>query len=607
MMRQLAAGVISVGGSVALSLIAKATIVTAFAVLAGWLTRRQRAAVRHLIFVAAFSALALLPVATSVIPAFPVPVRVLAKPAIGDTAPPAPVNRTAESSMFLEQRPSEARVSKHSSSARSTFPLLETAWLAGVIGCLVPLAVGLWQIRRVRRQGLPWPEAQITATDLACHAGFGRPIEVMVHEAVAGPMTCGVARPAIVFPPDARTWSEDDVLRALTHELEHVRRRDWMMLCLARAICAVYWFHPLVWIANRQLCVNAERACDDAVLRDGQAFAYADQLVTLAERSLAQTRPLLAMASRGDLSTRVRAVLNIHQRRGPAGVRVRIAAAGAAITLVVLLAPLRTVATARGQATAATARSQFDVASIKPSFSDGIMNLRPLPGRLVADATLQILMQHAYGVQTFQVVGGPGWLSTDRYEIDARADAAVRRNQLSLMLQSLLEDRFRLRTHREIKELPVFALVSDRGGFRLPPPREDACVDSADAALEWAGGRMAVPGELPPAKGRCGSVVATLGQLRGGKVAMSELVRMLSLVLGRSVVDRTGSTALFDVQLDFVADETTPAMPPPPPGSGISGPSIAQALRDQLGLRLEPAKGPVEQIVVDHAERPSAN
>jgi bla regulator protein blaR1 len=613
MMRLLAAGVITVGGAAALSLIAKATIITAFAVLAGWLTRHRRAAVRHLIFVAAFAGLALLPAAAAVIPAVPVPVRLPATPVIGDTALPAPMNRTVESSMFVGERPSESRVGRLTGPALSTFTLLQMVWLVGVIGCLVPVAVGLWQIRRVRRHGLPWREAQITANDLACLAGFGRPIEVMVHEALAGPMTCGVVRPAIVFPPDARTWSEDDVQRALTHELEHVRRRDWVTLCLARVVCAVYWFHPLVWIANRQLCVNAERACDDAVLQDSQAFGYADQLVALAERSLAQTRrPLLAMANRGDLSTRVRAVLNIHQQRGPAGIRVRIAVASAAITAVALLAPLRTVATALGQTTAATARPQFDVASIKPSFSNGIMNVRPFPGRLVADATLQILMQHAYGVQAFQVVGGPDWLSTDRYEIDARAGAVVRRDQLSLMLQPLLEDRFRLKTHREIKELPVFALVSDRGGFKLPPPREGACVDSAaDAAVEWAGGRMAVPGELPPATGRCGSVVATLGQLlgqlRGGKVAMSELVRMLSLVLGRSVLDRTGSTALFDVQLDFVPDETTPAMPPPPPGSGISGISLAQALREQLGLRLEPAKGPVELIVVDQAERPSAN
>src|SRR5215471_8601854 len=538
MMRLLAAGVVTVGGSAALSLIAKATIITAFAVLAGWLTRRQRAAVRHLIFLAAFAGLALLPAAIAVIPAVPVPVRFLAMPASGGTAPRAPVNRSVEFSTFVGERLSGSRVARHTWPALPTFTLLETVWLAGVIGRLVPVAVGLWQIRRVRRQGSPWGDAQNTADDLAHHAGFGRPVEVIVHEAVAGPLTCGMVRPAIVFPPDARTWCDADVQRALTHELEHVKRGDWVTLCLARAICAVYWFHPLVWIANRQLCVNAERACDDAVLRDSQAFGYADQLVAVAERSLGQTRrPLLAMANRGDLSTRVRAVLNTQQQRGPASMWARVAVTIGALASVALLAPLRTVA-ALGQATPATGRLQFDIASIKPSFSDGIMNVRPLPGRLAADATLQILMQRAYGVQAFQVIGGPGWLSTDRYEIDARAGAAVSRDQLSLMLQSLLQDRFRLKTHREIKELPVFALVSDRGGFKLPPPRDGVCVDSAagDAAVEWAGGRMAVPGELPPAKGRCGSVVATLGQLRGGKVAMSELVRVLSLVLDRTVL-----------------------------------------------------------------------
>lgn len=87
---------------------------------------------------------------------------------------------------------------------------------------------------------------------------------------------------------------------------------------------------------------------------------------------------------------------------------------------------------------------------------------------------------------------------------------------------------------------------------------------------------------------------------------MSELARMLSMLLGRTVLDQTGFTPFFDLQLDFVPDETTPAVPPPPPGSGISGISIAQAL-DQLGLRLESTRGPVEVIVVDHSERPSAN
>jgi uncharacterized protein (TIGR03435 family) len=328
------------------------------------------------------------------------------------------------------------------------------------------------------------------------------------------------------------------------------------------------------------------------------------------------------MANRGELSTRVNAVLNARQQRGPAGVRARIAVATAALASLALLAPLRTVASPRGQATAVngaptsaqpTDRPQFEVASIKPSAGDGIMNVRPLPGRLTADATLPVLMQYAYGVQPFQIVGGPGWVSSTHYEIDARAGAAVDRERLFLMLQPLIEDRFRLKTHREMKDVPVFRLASDRRGLKLPAPRESACVESpADAALEWAGGgRMAVPGGLAPAKGRCGSAIVALGprgaHLRGGRIAMSELARVLSGVLGRPVLDTTGVTAPFDVELDFVPDDATPAIPPPPPGSGISGPSIGAALQQQLGLRLEPANGAVEVIVVDQAERPSAN
>ena len=110
---------------------------------------------------------------------------------------------------------------------------------------------------------------------------------------------------------------------------------------------------------------------------------------------------------------------------------------------------------------------------------------------------------------------------------------------------------------------------------------------------------------------RCGAAVVTLdprgAQIRGGTIAMSELVRTLSMLLGRVVIDQTGFKDRFDVRLDFVPDDTTPAMPPPPPGSGIVGVPIAQALQQQLGLRLEPTKGPVEVIVIDQAEPPSAN
>jgi beta-lactamase regulating signal transducer with metallopeptidase domain len=144
---------------------------------------------------------------------------------------------------------------------------------------------------------------------------------------------------------DAETWNSEDLNRAIVHELEHVRRGDSASRSLARAICAVYWFHPLVWIAWRKLVLEAERACDDAVLIRSEATAYADQLVGLAKRmSAAQGPPLMAMASRADLATRVAAVLNARQRRGRAGMLALVLACAAAVVLVIAMSPLTLVA-----------------------------------------------------------------------------------------------------------------------------------------------------------------------------------------------------------------------------------------------------------------------
>jgi TonB family protein len=127
--------------------------------------------------------------------------------------------------------------------------------------------------------------------------------------------------------------------------LEHVRRRDWVTHCAARAICAVYWFHPLAWMTWRRLELEAERACDDAVLGHSEATAYADQLVAVARRLSAGARqPVLAMASRADLSARVSAVLDGRQRRGRVGARLVTAAAIAVAFVVAAVSPLRVVA-----------------------------------------------------------------------------------------------------------------------------------------------------------------------------------------------------------------------------------------------------------------------
>ena len=324
------------------------------------------------------------------------------------------------------------------------------------------------------------------------------------------------------------------------------------------------------------------------------------------------------MANPGDLSTRVHAVLNSRQQRGPAGVWVRITATIAAVASVALLAPLRTVASALGQTPAGsraqtsaepTARPQFEVASIKPSPSfDRIMSVRPLPGRLTADATLQVLMQYAYGVQPFQLVGGPRWLTSDHYEIEAKADVSADRDRVFRMLQALLEDRFQLKTHREMKTAGVCARVEQR--WLHAPGTEGRRAWTHHRTRLWNGSGLEewpLRESFHRPRGVAVLRSSSVGQMRGGKIAMSEFVRALSMMLGRRVLDKTGFTAPFDLRLDFVPDDTTPAMPPPPPGSGISGISISQALQEQLGLRLESTKGPVEVIVVDQAERPSDN
>jgi TonB family protein len=210
---------------------------------------------------------------------------------------------------------------------------------------LLPVVMGLWQVRSLRRTALPWRHGQSVAERLALDAGIHRRVEVLLHGTLPGPMTCGVAHPAVVLSHDAETWEVEDLNRAMVHELEHVRRGDWVSHCMARAVCAVYWFHPLVWIAWRQLALEAERSCDDAVLGRSEATAYADQLVQLARRlSSAAKSPLLAMANRADLATRVGAVLDSRQRRGRAGTLPVALACAAAAVVVLVMSPLRVVA-----------------------------------------------------------------------------------------------------------------------------------------------------------------------------------------------------------------------------------------------------------------------
>jgi bla regulator protein BlaR1 len=237
--------------------------------------------------------------------------------------------------------------------------------------------------------------------------------------------------------------------------------------------------------------------------------------------------------------------------------------------------------------------SAFAVATIKPTAaSDDSFAYRALPGgQLTAmGVTLKFLIMQAYQVRAFQVSGGPGWVAADRWDIQAKPEGIEGRPsgaQEAVMVRALLEDRFQLKAHRETKEMPVYALVVAKDG-----PKLSAAVDTS-----VHGGRT------PP------------GAWTLKNVGTADLVRYLSQQLSRTVIDKTGLSGHYDVKLEWTPErgEGGPeaiGLPPRPDVAtppSTAGPSIFTAIQEQLGLKLESTKGPVEIVVIDHAEKPSAN
>ena len=334
--------VLAISSSAELSVLLKATVAVALGLAAVSIARSTRASVRHLLLISTFAALLALPVAMALVPA----VRVEIPTTQVDPAVTSPATEqvkripTTSTGGTVGAR----AAANHERGWKSGQMLRKAVWAVWAIGAALffaSLASALWRLRRVRRCGVPWLEAHATLRALADEAGVRRPVEVLLHDDILVPVTCGLLRPAILLPADAREWSELDVRRAFIHELEHIRRGDWTVHILARAICALYWFHPLVWVAWRQLCLEAERTCDDAVLLGAERADYAEQLVTLARRlSNLVAPPALSMANRSDLSRRVSAILDSNQSRGRRGLLSTTTAMTAAIVVVLAIAPL---------------------------------------------------------------------------------------------------------------------------------------------------------------------------------------------------------------------------------------------------------------------------
>ena len=301
-------------------LAAKATLAILIALGIGAAARRARASRRHGVYTALFVFLLLLPFAPRLVPAFNVPVPDGARAPLllrSEQASPAAAGRPRPAATAAVSGPGAERPATAGESARA--PWVEM-YAAGALLMLAFLAAGVVRLRRWAARGEVWLDGTRLATAVACESGIRRAVLVVLSAEISVPITFGFRRQTIVLPLAAREWDDDSLRRALRHELEHVRRDDWAVQLLARVACAIWWPHPLVWLALGRFCAEAERACDDAVVGTFEPASYADQLVSLARTVARRPRvPALAMASPTRLAERVHAILDPGQRRGPYG------------------------------------------------------------------------------------------------------------------------------------------------------------------------------------------------------------------------------------------------------------------------------------------------
>jgi len=260
----------------------------------------------------------------------------------------------------------------------------------------------------------------------------------------------------------------------------------------------------------------------------------------------------------------------------------------------------------------------FQVASIRPNRSQSPAGSLGWHGDTFRAKNISTgsLIEYAFHVWPFQLSSGPAWIKSANYDIEAKMEESVansleklpsdqRQQQRRMMVESLLEDRFNLKTRRQTRELPVYALVVAKKGPRLSELRPG---ETSRDAFKGPDGRTYA--------GPLMSVLSGYSQIKGAGGSMGSLAEVLTEFLGRTVLDRTGLKGTYDYTLRWTRDEYQNGIVglvageqdlKPPTETESSPPSIFTAIQEQLGLRLESTKGPVDVLVIDHIERPSEN
>jgi uncharacterized protein (TIGR03435 family) len=573
--------------------------------------------------------------------------------------PPAPVTLAEYAEpLYIPSGTSPAGHATIIASATSAAPAHDLSMIPGWIACLwligvatlsIFTAAGWLRIQQLRKRGTEpaSPDSLEALQSLQSRLRMTKPVRLCTSAIAQVPTVIGWLRPCILIPITALTGLDEPQLRAiLAHELAHIRRHDYLVNLLQNAIETLLFYHPAVWWVSRQIRQEREHCCDDlAVEVCGDVILYAAALTHLEQLRGSNSEPALA-ATGGDLLARIRRLTG--RRNDTSRITGSIAALTTAALIIVSVIGIGLAPAIHAQSPIphSAPKPKFDVASIRPcSPTDAPANggrsgrggaggshFESSPGRIsVTCMTVAQLVNYgyiAYGLdpplndnrpfddgQRFR--GGPPWVYSDKYTIEAttgdphalgitgRGTQAYK--TLMPMLWSLLEDRFQLRTHSALEEVSAYDLTVAKGGLKLKPMEPGGCVvfterpdtDVAPNGKQWCANHVGWQGPNWTFEIR-GQSLSRIAETLGG------------IIMDRPVVDKTGVTALFTLNLSFAHDESAPGNFPPgfgspfPPTDVPAGETVFTAL-EKLGLKLVPAKAPHGYTVIDHIERPSEN
>jgi len=489
--------------------------------------------------------------------------------------------------------------------------LLSALWLAGFLVVLF-LCYARWrQVSSAVRKSVPLRAGREVAAlrRMERLAGIRQPIKVLLSPAALEPGIFGMTRPLLLWPRGISQHLDDGHLEAiLVHEVWHVRRRDNLAAAMHMLVEAVFWFHPLVWWLSARLVAERERACDEEVLALGsERRVYAESILKVCEFCVGSPLACISGVSGADLKKRmVQIMYEDVARKLDFRKRLLVTVAGVLAVAAPLAFGVLNAAPGRArlQDPAALPAATFENVSVTPSkpAASGPNRSRLMfslddGGFAAKGVSLATLIRLAYHVQDSQLSGGPDWLNSERFDIEAKMSNSTRIPSPTAppgpegdqrALQSLLSNYFKLSVHSEAKNVPVYELLLDGDSSKLQ--------------------ESAQPGSRR-------SMRLGRGELTSEGAPLSFLVEQLSLRLGRTVVDKTGLKGNYNFNLHWTPDAAEDArleadgLPGgvPSEASRAAGASLFTAIQDQLGLKLEPRADTVTMLVIDHVEKPAEN